>query len=517
MTAELQSIDQEVVGQQDPVLLPDQHHHPSSTHLHPRLQSLHQHHSLQLTPVQVQLADFNFPTSVPPPINPIGSRSIKNVLLCILIPSLVISLSIWPFAFISTLVPILVIIGLPIWLTTSILSLLCLAWIPYLLFAQDDRPSHTYLLLPSPTKAPRIVLTLIKHLSILLSVNWIELILDYSYRKIIVIGRHKSAQQPLLRRDIIYAYSDGHHRRRHQRLDIYLPPSFSPDQHLAPVFVFIHPGGWRWFDKSHFLQLGLRLRRSGFCVVIPDFTQFPDGRCPSSVRDITTALRWVHRSISEYGGDPQRIFLAGHGSGAHLALLTVLESSISTSLAEHGYPSPYHSFSTESMEQADLPAIEGMILLSGIYDPIKQLRDEAQVGWHEILALRRSLGPTHSLTLSHSPAHLLHWGRSFLLPKHLPSKFLIIHGGQDRNVPILQSHLLSTLLESINRQTHDDQSSSFSRDSLGKSEIKVQFKAFKNLDHLSSLLSLMIAESHPQNNKDSYGKLIMSEILSFVD
>ncbi|KAI9607301.1 hypothetical protein H4Q26_005818 [Puccinia striiformis f. sp. tritici PST-130] len=433
-----------------------------------------------------------------PAIQPSAQPRWNNCLLGLLVPTAVICSTVSPIALFFSLLPVTIVVGLPIWISSTIILVYSLAWIPYLLFAQDDLSSHQSILLPfSPIKVLRIVTTLVKHLIILLRSNWIELVLDYSYRKIIVMGRDRKTNKntpSIVTRNIIY----GHN--------------------LAPVFVFIHPGGWRWFHKSHFLQLGLRLRRLGFCVVIPDFTQFPEGRCDHSVRDIRCALKWVSRSI--------RIFLAGHGSGAHLSLLTVLESSITRCLEEQGYP-----IVNRGPEELDIPAIEGMILISGIYDPINQIRDEVRVGWHHILATRRALGPSHSATLSNSPARLLHWAQNFLAPKFLPNKFLIIHGGQDKNVPILQSHFLYTLLENINRQqqlniTTDDQSSCYSRSAGAEGEgsannnhksvdeVKVTFKALKNLDHLAGLVALMIPDSTHHSNHDGYSKIIIDEILA---
>ncbi|KAA1068565.1 hypothetical protein PGT21_020818 [Puccinia graminis f. sp. tritici] len=374
------------------------------------------------------------------PITPVQRPSLIRWMLCLLVPALLLCSILSPLSLFLSLFPITLIFGLPIWISSTLLLCLSLAWIPYLLFAQEDRPTQTSILLPlSPLKILRIINTLIKHAIILLRSNWLELILDYSYRKIIVLGRNnspRSSRPTIVCRDLIYAYSDDHHehrpatRKSNQRLDVYLPTT-SSSAGLAPVFLFIHPGGWRWFEKSLFLQIGLRFRRLGFCVVVPDFTQFPDGRCQDSVRDIRCVLRWVASSIREYGGDPERIFVAGHGSGAHLSMLTVVRSAIGRSLALQAYPSsvpPIFQQQQQEEEEA-LPMIEGMILLSGIYDPINQLRDEARAGWLDILASRRALGPSHPSSLANSPAHLLHHALPFLEPRYLPAKFLIIHGG----------------------------------------------------------------------------------------
>ncbi|KAA1069393.1 hypothetical protein PGT21_023259 [Puccinia graminis f. sp. tritici] len=242
-------------------------------------------------------------------------------------------------------------------------------------------------------------------------------------------------------------------------------------------------------------------------------TQFPDGRCQDSVRDIRCVLRWVASSIREYGGDPERIFVAGHGSGAHLSMLTVVRSAIRRSLAVQAYPSSVPPiFQQEEEEEEELPMIEGMILLSGIYDPINQLRAEARAGWLDILASRRALGPSHPSSLANSPAHLLHHALPFLEPRYLPAKFLIIHGGEDKNVPILQSHFLSTLLSTLTHPSHSSPSPSPSSPSSSESEssnesynkhrgrIQVTFKPLKELDHLAALFALMIGDYAPLNS-----------------
>ncbi|MBW0475044.1 hypothetical protein O181_014759 [Austropuccinia psidii MF-1] len=468
--------------------------------------------------------------------------TISTLLLSIIIPISIISIIFWPFFLFFTCLPITSFITFPFFLALSILILFSLAWIPYLLFAQDDLPSHSSyaLLLPySPFMAQRTATTLIRFVISIIRLNWIEVILDYSYRRIIVVGGKKNSQSPILKSNINY-HPTGRHRFR--KLDVYLPPnrlgpnnSNNHDQvpvhhlnsnfNLAPVFVFIHPGGWRWFDKSHFLQLGLRIRRLGFCVVIPNFVQFPQGRCDESLQDIRHALNWVYRSIGRYGGDRDRIFLAGHGSGAHLSLLTVLKSAIVESI-----PSSLNSVGID--QSICIPPIEGMILLSGIYDPIMQFQSEVQAGWHQVSALRRALGPTDLRTLSHSPTHLLHWAEDIFDIQCLPAKFLIIHGGLDYDVPILQSHLLSTLLENLNNSSAQRSSCSSSVDSSGeqdslasynqqfqknsKKTISVRFKAFKSLDHLNCLLALMMVTDQKESNQNC-NKMIIQEILNLVN
>ncbi len=107
----------------------------------------------------------------------------------------------------------------------------------------------------------------------------------------------------------------------------------------APVLVFMHGGYWRSLDKADHSFLAPAFTRCGACVVVPNYALCPqtEGR-PVGVTDITLqmveALAWVWRHIRAYGGDPNRITVAGHSAGGHLAamLLTCLWSSYASDL-----------------------------------------------------------------------------------------------------------------------------------------------------------------------------------------
>jgi acetyl esterase/lipase len=46
---------------------------------------------------------------------------------------------------------------------------------------------------------------------------------------------------------------------------------------------------------------------------------------PAHVQDAAAATAWVIRNIERYGGDPRKVFVAGHSAGAYLAALLVLD------------------------------------------------------------------------------------------------------------------------------------------------------------------------------------------------
>ena len=61
-------------------------------------------------------------------------------------------------------------------------------------------------------------------------------------------------------------------------------------------------------------------------TVIPDTRLVPQVRFPAFLEDEAHALRWVHDHIAELGGDPERIYVAGHSSGAYSAAMLALDA-----------------------------------------------------------------------------------------------------------------------------------------------------------------------------------------------
>ncbi len=103
-------------------------------------------------------------------------------------------------------------------------------------------------------------------------------------------------------------------------LDVYAPKT--GQQH--PVVVMIHGGGWQRGDKAN-PNVGIEkaqfLVPRGYVYVSINYRLSPAVRHPAHVQDVAKALVWINDNINRYGGDPDRIYLMGHSSGAHLAAL----------------------------------------------------------------------------------------------------------------------------------------------------------------------------------------------------
>ena len=101
-----------------------------------------------------------------------------------------------------------------------------------------------------------------------------------------------------------------------EHLDIY-----KADAEGAPVLVFIHGGYWRALDKKDHAFVAPPFTAQGLCVVVPNYALCPAVTIPDIVTQMVRALAWTWKHIAHYGGDPNRIFVAGHSAGGHLAAM----------------------------------------------------------------------------------------------------------------------------------------------------------------------------------------------------
>lgn len=148
--------------------------------------------------------------------------------------------------------------------------------------------------------------------------------------------------------DLAYGETAG------ERLDF-----FPASRGGAALLVFIHGGWWRSLDKSDFSFIAPPYLDAGCNVALLNYTLAPHASIEDITRQQLRALAWLYQHAKQYDFDPQRIVVAGHSAGAHLAAM--LMAAI--------WP----------VYQPELPPnlIRAGVLLSGVYDLTPLLQAES--------------------------------------------------------------------------------------------------------------------------------------------
>ena len=99
-------------------------------------------------------------------------------------------------------------------------------------------------------------------------------------------------------------------------LDLYATPRAD-----APISVLIHGGAWRAGLARNYAFAAELFVRAGAHFIVPDFAAVQDvgGSLMPMADQVRRAVAWVYRNAASFGGNPDRLYVSGHSSGAHLA------------------------------------------------------------------------------------------------------------------------------------------------------------------------------------------------------
>ena len=123
--------------------------------------------------------------------------------------------------------------------------------------------------------------------------------------------------------------------------------------------MFIHGGFWRALDKHDFSFLAPALVDAGISLVVVNYDLCPKVSIETIVQQMLRASGWLWMRAEDYGMDQDRLYVAGHSAGAHLAAMMMCAL----------WP----------VYDRELPRdlYKGGVALSGVYD----LRPLVQVDW----------------------------------------------------------------------------------------------------------------------------------------
>ena len=150
------------------------------------------------------------------------------------------------------------------------------------------------------------------------------------------------------RLDLAYGNAPG------ERVDLF--PARKGD---GTCMLFIHGGYWRSLDKSDFSFLAPAWVDAGVSLAVVNYDLCPSVTMVDIVQQMLRASRWLYRHAEDYGMDQDRLYVAGHSAGGHLAAMMMCAL----------WP----------VYDQDLPRdlYKGALAVSGVYD----LRPLVHVDW----------------------------------------------------------------------------------------------------------------------------------------
>ena len=245
-------------------------------------------------------------------------------------------------------------------------------------------------------------------------------------------------------------YKDKHPR---QYIDVYGSQSNSSSS--KPVVIFVCGGAWTIGYKMWATLLARALVPFNIIVCIPDYRNFPEVNVKEMVHDIDTSIQWVFDNIERYGGDKNKVVLAGQSAGAHIGGVVVAmkvldwirregRSQIDTNDASI---SSLHLKSTYAPHQ-----LCGFISTSSPNNLVSMRPIFHQLGLSEDVQ-RCIFGDSFE---TFSPYHLLQNATKLLDISNMDlelrdivPRMSIIHGTEDNTVPVTEAYQFISLLKEL--------------------------------------------------------------------
>lgn len=113
------------------------------------------------------------------------------------------------------------------------------------------------------------------------------------------------------------------------QLDIYVPGEQSNRSGSAlAVVIYFYGGCWggcESLEKDKYVFVAEALTSHNYIAILADYRRYPEVKFAQLMDDARKSVEWVRSNVYRYGGNPDTIFLMGHSSGAHMAVMLSLD------------------------------------------------------------------------------------------------------------------------------------------------------------------------------------------------
>jgi acetyl esterase/lipase len=195
-----------------------------------------------------------------------------------------------------------------------------------------------------------------------------------------------------------------------------------PHDAPLPVVVWIHGGGWTGGSRDGGIGHCVMWARRGYVGVAIEYRFSGEAKFPAQIEDCKCAIRFLRAKAKDYHLDPDRIGVAGHSAGGHLAAILGTSSAIKQLEGTGGWA----DFSSRVQAVCDASGPADFVTWGDKAHPaVKGLLGGLVSEKPELAALA---SPVTHASKSSSP-------------------FLIIHGDEDDVVPVAEGKAMHAALQ----------------------------------------------------------------------
>lgn len=238
---------------------------------------------------------------------------------------------------------------------------------------------------------------------------------------------------------ITYAEPD----QRPLLLDLYIPEGQSDP---APLVIWVHGGAWRAGSRSRVPIT--RLLKHGLAIASIDYRLSGDAPFPAQAHDINLAIDYLRLHAQELGLDPERFAIAGSSAGGHLAVLIGVSHGVDALSAPKQHP-PATNAARTNPQSPPLKAIVSFFGASNLQTILQQSTPHGLGVRIPALQLLLRGQPDQNPELARLASPVSHID-------HNDPPLLLLHGDQDPQMPINQSHELEGAYNEVDGKVYFD-------------------------------------------------------------